>query len=351
MNEKLVLSLTQAGQPLNIDQLEHVQFDVGGVVLNGERSAWPRGLRFAFDGVGATKNTLRTLRLQQGLPADQHTFNVALQNGALVFTTLKPHTLPQGVYAFSLRISDLVFTAPRVQLEWRNGETAKHVALAVQSEAQRLALQPSLQADTLLHALLATRTQLDGLAGTDWLAQPAPRSRRQACLLNVLAKLRALTVNGQSLVEEIEQIFFADVDRLYARVSVDFFNLVRALEADPAQPFRRDLGPLSATHLRLKRRLPSADQDATERYTFQSYRQDAAPSLQIVIAIPPDDRPRGFYADIDIDLGNPRRDAAGFVIHLGELLNPGQTDHLKLRRQLAQDPLVSRHLHYDVVRA
>lgn len=351
MNEKLILRLTQAGQPLNIDRLELIQFDGGGIVLNGENSAWPRGLRFAFEGVGPTKNILNKLRLQSGLAADQHTFNVAIADGALVFTTVKPHTLPQGVYAFSLRIADLVFEKERVQFEWRTGETQKTFTMAVKPQNRRVAVQSSLNADGLLTALLTNRARLDGMAGLDWLNQPALRPQRQACLLNLLAKLRPLTVNGAVLAQTVERIFFADVDRLYARVNVEFFNLLQALDADPAQPFSRDPGPLSATHLKLKQRIPPEDQDATERYVFKSYRQDAAPSLQIVIAIPPDDRPRGFYADIDIDLGNPRRDVEGFVIHLGELMNPGKTDHLKLRQQLAKDPQVNPHLHYQIIAA
>jgi hypothetical protein len=68
-----------------------------------------------------------------------------------------------------------------------------------------------------------------------------------------------------------------------------------------------------------------------------------------VIAVPPDDRAgRGVYADIDIDLGNPKRDLAGFFVHLGELMTEGQTDHLKLNKQLRKNPLLAAHLHYSI---
>ena len=43
-----------------------------------------------------------------------------------------------------------------------------------------------------------------------------------------------------------------------------------------------------------------------------------------------------YYADVDIDLGNPLRDLEGFVIHMGELLSGQDTDHLKLHDALAK---------------
>jgi hypothetical protein len=45
---------------------------------------------------------------------------------------------------------------------------------------------------------------------------------------------------------------------------------------------------------------------------------------------------RQFYADFNIDLGNPLQDLEGFAIHIGELISGDVTDHLKLRRKLAK---------------
>ena len=39
---------------------------------------------------------------------------------------------------------------------------------------------------------------------------------------------------------------------------------------------------------------------------------------------------------LDLDLGNPLEDVVGFLIHMGELLNPGRTDHFKLFKTLKQ---------------
>jgi len=48
-------------------------------------------------------------------------------------------------------------------------------------------------------------------------------------------------------------------------------------------------------------------------------------------------------------LGNPLQDIQGVVIHIGELLDPGTTDHLSLYKKLAQDSKISPYLFYRVV--
>ena len=42
------------------------------------------------------------------------------------------------------------------------------------------------------------------------------------------------------------------------------------------------------------------------------------------------------YADVDIDLGNPLWDLDGVLVHLGELLDGGPTDHFKVREKLGK---------------
>jgi hypothetical protein len=59
--------------------------------------------------------------------------------------------------------------------------------------------------------------------------------------------------------------------------------------------------------------------------------------MQAVVAVPPGGDPnRPHYADLDIDLGNPLQDLTGLFTHFGEILNPGQTDHLKLAGRFAK---------------
>jgi hypothetical protein len=72
-------------------------------------------------------------------------------------------------------------------------------------------------------------------------------------------------------------------------------------------------------------------------YDLLSFRQEGAPSLQCVVATP---RTAGAQslAEFDLDLGNVMQDLAGAVVHVGELLNPGKTDHLALADELRRGP-------------
>ena len=83
---------------------------------------------------------------------------------------------------------------------------------------------------------------------------------------------------------------------------------------------------------------------------LHSYRHEGKNSLQMTLAAPPSATSRPCFADIDVDLGNPLQDVAGTVIHLGELVDPGRTDHLALRKKLA-DGRARDFLYYKVQRA
>lgn len=52
--------------------------------------------------------------------------------------------------------------------------------------------------------------------------------------------------------------------------------------------------------------------------------------------------------DIDIDLGNSKRDIADFFIHLGEFIVEGKTNHIKLNKILMKDSILKGHLHNTV---
>jgi hypothetical protein len=89
------------------------------------------------------------------------------------------------------------------------------------------------------------------------------------------------------------------------------------------------------------------DADAL-RFSLMSYRQGGRNCLQIVVASPPQGlADTTVYADIDIDLGNPLWDLEGLIVHLGELLDSGRTDHFSLRRALQRGP-TSDFVYYDV---
>jgi hypothetical protein len=347
MNERLIFRLFQNGEPLPFDQLVPVELDRGGVVLNGETSAWPRGLRFDFEGVGAFKNRLNSLRSQTA--NGDHRFGVTVENGALSFTTVNPDRIPTGTYDYRLRIADLDIQNGDGRLKITEGGPPTEIQLDVDSERRGVQPTDSIQTDQPIADVVNGASRLDEKRIIDWLRDDAPRPKRKACLLNILARLRTSPTAAAPLIGFVEDIFLADVSRIYAKVAPELLARLQELDQDPDQPFSQDHGLIDSVHLKVLRRVPDSDQDASERYVIRSFRQDTQPSLQIVVAIPPDDKPgRGFYADIDIDLGNPKRDIAGFFIHLGELISEGKTDHLKLNKQLRKDPIVREHLHYTI---
>ena len=346
MNEKLVFRFLQNGRPVPIDQLVPVELDRGGVVVNGETSAWPRGLRFDFEGVGPFKDKLNSLRTN-----GEHQFSVSVEDGALSFTTIRPNRIPIGTYRYRLRIADLDFQNGDGSVSLNEGGPPVDIQINVRPERRSVKPTDSMNGDQPIADLVNGGSRIDGTRIIDWLNDDAPRPKRKACLLNILGRLSVSPTTAAPLIGFVQHIFLADVSRIYAKVDPGLFGRLQELDQDPAQPFSVDQGPLDSIHMKLLRRIPDEDQDVTEEYRkrMRSFRQDTQPSLQIVVFPPPDDRPgRGSYADIDIDLGNPKRDLAGFFIHLGELIDEGSTDHLKLNKKLKKDPILSDHLHYTI---
>lgn len=347
MNEKIVFRFVQNGQPLPIDELVPVDLDRGGITLNGETSAWPRGLRFSFEGVGAFKDRLNLLRNQTA--NGKHQFSVTVETGALSFTTLKPDHIPKGTYDYRLKIADLDIQNGEGRTKFNKDRPAVDIQVDVRAERHHVNPTDSIQSDRPITDLVNGNSRIDGKKIINWLKDDAPRPKRKACLLNILARLRTAPTTDVPLINFVQDIFLADVSRIYAKVDKALFDLLRELDQDPRQPFSLDHGLIDPVHFKILRRIPDEDQDITEKYIIKSFRQDTQPSLQISVAVPPDGDPgRGFYADIDIDLGNPKRDIAGFLIHLGELLSEGKTDHIKLNKQLKKDPILSGHLHYTI---
>lgn len=73
---------------------------------------------------------------------------------------------------------------------------------------------------------------------------------------------------------------------------------------------------------------------------LSGYRENARPSLQVSYYV----GQRAVYADIDIDLGNPVRDVIGAVVHVLEVVWPGKTDPVRVRRELLRDPVIASRL-------
>jgi hypothetical protein len=159
-------------------------------------------------------------------------------------------------------------------------------------------------------------------------------------VLNILAKLRTPIQGKPPLAAGVTRLIFADVDRIYAQLEPKFAARVMF----PDSGFRED-AVIHTTHLRLLKKIPGGD-----AYNLHSVREHIPQiSMQLAIAVP-DDGALPQYADVDIDLGNPFTTPLGFIIHVGELIDPGKTDHIALRKSLA-DSGSSDFVYYRVDKA
>jgi hypothetical protein len=345
MNERIIFRLTDDGRHLPINSLSNE-----GVTLRNETDATPRGLVVEFD-QDSPVTKIRMDRVRQLRDWHPHIFklDVQLLGGDLVVTGVDPRALPAGRYWFKLRIADLNLPKERMRIEIdEDGETTKEIKVKKDKRDVRLTSAVTAFDNEVRRVVEAPSSRLDGLAASEWLTNRNPRARRKACFLNLLAKLRTAATESDHLLRHVHHVFFADVDRIYARVDRELFTRLEALARDPSKPFFDEGAPASAGHRRLLERI-SRFEPNTEQFKLRSFRQEGKNSMQAVVAVPPDPT-RRHYADLDIDLGNPLQDIVGFVIHLGELIDPGKTDHLALREKLGKNKTIAKYLTYEVVK-
>lgn len=344
MNERIIIRLMESNRHLPINGLSNE-----GVTLRNESDATPRAVLFEFDGdTLATRIRMDRVRQLRDWRNKEFNLDAHLVDGNLVFTGVDSRSLPAGKYWFRLRIADLRLPKEKFFIEVKeDGDATQQVEVKKDKRDIELIGKVADFDSELKRVLEATASRLDGSAASGWLSDKNPRPARKACLLNLLAKLRSTPTTSTPLINHLQHIFFADVDRIYGRVHRDFFNQIDALAKDPNKPFFDEGSPKSAGHRRLLDRIGKFE-GQVDSYRLVSYRQEGKNSMQAVIAIPPDPT-RNFYADLDIDLGNPLQDVVGFVIHLGELINPGKTDHLALRAKLEKTKSLAPFLMYKVI--
>ncbi|HJQ31472.1 MAG TPA: hypothetical protein VJ866_04820 [Pyrinomonadaceae bacterium] len=346
MNERIIIRLTEDGKNLPINTLSDE-----GVTLRNETDATPRGLVIEFDQDSpVTKFRMERVRQLRGWDPFVFKLNVQLFDGKLVITGVDPRALPGGRYWFRLKIADLNLPQDRIQIEVPDDGDAKETEIKVKKDKRDVRLTSAVTAfdGDIKRVVEATASRLDGSAAADWLTSRPPRPRRKACFLNLLAKLRTAPTVSDHLLRNVNHVFFADVDRIYARVDGELFTRLDALARDPSKPFFDEGSPASAGHRRLLDRI-SPFEGNIDQYRLRSFRQEGRNSMQAVVAVPSDPT-RRYYADLDIDLGNPLQDVVGFVIHMGELIDPGKTDHLALREKLGKNKTIAPFLFYEVVK-
>ena len=346
MNERIIIRLTEDGRHLPINSLTSE-----GLMLRNETDATHRGFVFEFDGDNPVVRT-RMARIRELQGWHPHIFKLELQvfEGNLVVTGVNPRALPPGRYWFRLRISDLNLPGDRIKVDVPDDGDGK-AEVKVKKDKRDVRLTGAVTAfdGDIRRVVEAAGSRLDGRAAAEWLTSRPPRPGRKACFLNLLAKLRTAPTASDHLVRHVQHVFFADVDRVYARVDRELHPRLLALSQQSPKSFIEEGSPRSAGHRRLLDRVALIEGGGVE-YDLRSFRQASTKnSMQAVVAVPKDPT-RNHYADLDIDLGNPLQDLKGFVIHMGELINPGRTNHLDLREKLGKNKTVAPFLFYEVVK-
>jgi hypothetical protein len=348
MNEAIVIRLVDGRGAVPVLSLSQ-----DGVLLESDGDCWPRPASIeCYPDAEVTRIRMRWLRERYGW--DCVRWNASVAGGCLVVAGVVSDGLPPGLYRLRLRVAELGLPQDLCRVEVKDGKSAE-VELRVRDDGRRVELTrvPAAFDPAIRRVIEAPASRLDGRAVPDWLADVGVNAERKACVLNLLAKLRSVPTPAAPLIANVRSLFFAAFDRVYVSVDPQFHRSLGVLAGDNQQSFYYEGEPLSSVHRRLIDELVDEKFEPPDaRFHLESFREQGTRCMQAVVAIPLDSTARGpsaaWYADLDIDLGNPLQDVEGLVIHCGELTDPfGLTDHLDLREDLATQP-AGEYLYYDV---
>jgi hypothetical protein len=310
-----------------------------GIVLDDETSAWPLGVALQLTPISSgTRVRWENIQRQQGwIGARTFGLSMSARNGRLRFEGIKPKLLPEGTYQVSIFLGGYRFHSRVYEFTIPKDGTAVIVAQD-NPDKRRVVIDRKIEDFDEATFAIVDASSIDGIGLAEWLRQDHRRDSRKACILNILAKLRTPIAGKPPLSKGVKRLIFADVDRVYAELEPRFVHRIMlpdaGFEEDPV---------IHSTHLRLLHFVPNGT--ASQLHSVREHVPTL--SMQLTMAIPDDgDAPQ--YADIDIDLGNPFTTPLGFVIHLGELIDPGKTDHLGLRKRL-QGTACNDFLYYKIV--
>lgn len=275
----------------------------------------------------ATEERMRRIARVKGWRLDEFRLRPSVEDGNIVLRGDDADALPEGLYSLRVEVEEAATKQASTRLEIeQDGHATADVTVLFDVRDVTVDLT---DADRDI-ARVIEASQIDGLAGLEWIAAADRRPTRRACLLNLLASLRVRPTLSNRLIDQVQQVFQVFNDRAYMRVDRAMLQRVEDLVKDPAQPFFREGPPRAKIHGRLLDHIPEPGFKE-----LLSFRGEGGPSLQMVIAVPPVNSPHT-YAEFDIDLGNALQDILGFVIHMGELLDGKPTNHLALRQKLAR---------------
>jgi hypothetical protein len=340
MNERIRIEFEVDGEPLPVQS-----FDSTGLRFEDEIDCWPRSVLFEFDANNEiTRTRMNWVRSRWGWNPGVFNLNITLDRGGLLVRGVDERSLPGGSYWFVVQVNSLIARGgSKIVSVDDDDETA--VTLKVAEDPRRVVLaRPVMEWDEMIRkTLLKSGQTFDGVTIAEWLESDKPRESRKACLINLMAKLRTLPDPDEPFLTHVRRIFHTDVERIYVETDDELLTRLRALSKEDERPFYDEGKPASPDHLRL------LTASSSPNHELESFRQDGRNSMQVVVAYPPGSGDGRYFADVDIDLGNPLRDLQGFVIHMGELLTGTDTDHLKLHDALAaaKQP-TAPYIYYDV---
>jgi hypothetical protein len=340
MNEAIEVQFRRNGRRLRVKR------QLPGGIEFDEADPIERTVGIEFSGAtAATRMRMNSIRRIQGWDPGQFKLRMNVEDGSILLRGVTEHALPEGRYRVRMIVEEAGL--PRTATADVDHDGRDTIAVDVQMDDRTVDVDLS-DADAGVLDVLE-RSRVDGQAALDWVDDANRRPTRRACLLNLLASLRARPRVSEPLLPLVRDIFLVANDRMYARVDRSLLSRLQDLADSPDRPFYAEGRPHAAIHGRLLTELPEPPDVRARFLDLVSFRAEGKPSMQIVVAVPPPDLAHT-YAEFDLDLGNPLQDLVGFFVHVGELLDGKPTNHLDMHRVLARSSAES-FLYYSVVAA
>jgi hypothetical protein len=327
MNERIRIRFTRNGTALPVSRLDRS----AGLEFGFESSARPKGFSIGlYPGNTVVEKAWAKVRQIEDWRAGEFPLTVTRDGDALVVSGGGKHnpagSLPAGAYTLHLRVSETRLRDGVCQIEIPPGGEVPVQLDQVGPPVRLTALDHAQWDDELRSVCEHADSRIDRMDPLSWLIQPLPRVERKACLLNLLAKARSLPTarRGESLCPLIESIRWVEVDRIDVKARPGLLAALRKL----AQ--WRDALPIHPSHAE---NMSTIFGGQPSDYAVESFREPVSQrSMQVVVATHKGTGAQ--FAEFDIDLGNPNVDLAGGIVHVGELIDPGPTNHLDLYHEL-----------------
>jgi hypothetical protein len=342
MHEYIEIQFRRKNKPFAIER------QVTGGFEFDEPDPPARSIDVGFSPFGdGTKYRMMHIRQVKGWSPQEFRLRMSVEDGSLVIRGDDEYSLPEGFYDVTADVDSAKVKKKPKRVEVKHDS---HGVVVVDLELDERTIDVDIAgADTQILDVLA-RSVFDGQAGTLWIDDDDVRPTKRACALNLLANLRVFPSLSKPLITDVMCLIHGGDERTYAQVSPAFCDRVTALSEDhdlvyPEGP------PHASIHELLLKSIEAFDPAATGVFLksgLRSFRAEGGPSLQMVITTEPQKTYPSRYADLDLDLGNPLQDVAGFVVHIGELLDGKPTNHLDLWKKLKKGK-ASSYLYYKVV--